>query len=88
MSSTRRHIEGVGEIAADVSLDYSSNPPIIKSISFAGDFFTGDRPVDTLSQLLRNKEFTPEAVAEALGDKDLSGIITGLTPQILMSLLF
>lgn len=88
MSSTRRHIDGVGEIAVDVNLDYSFNPPVIKSISFAGDFFTGTLPVESITEMLRNKEFTPQAVEEALGDKDLNGIITGLTPQILMSLLF
>lgn len=86
-STTGRHIEGVGEIAVDLTIDYSTDPAIIKSVTFTGDFFTGDTPVDTLAALLINREYTAEAVAEALRATDPGKIIIGLTPQQLLSLL-
>ncbi len=86
-STMSRHIAGVGEIAVDLTLDYSTDPPIIKDITFTGDFFTGDQPVESLSSLLKDKEYTPEAIAEALRTTDPAKIIIGLTTGQLISLL-
>ncbi len=82
--SRKMKIENAGEF--DIRIELQNN--IIKSINMLGDYFlVGDLDHGILSRL-RNIEYTPEAVSDALADVIIENHIMNLNKRQFIDLLF
>ena len=78
-----RRIDGVGEFQVDMAVKVGT----IRSVNIAGDFFpTGD--LDSLLRRLVGIEYTRASVCDALAGIDAESIISGLSRNDLIELLF
>ena len=82
--SINTRIEGVGEFQIQIAV--KSNR--IESIDMSGDFFLLSDIDDKLFRKLAGCEYTMEAVAEVLNDIRLDSIISGMTNEQFISLIF
>ncbi len=75
---------GTGEITATVDTARGK----ITSVNLTGDFFSAPGLDETLGNLLRGKEYSRQAVTDALADTDFSSLVTNLSTQQFIDLIF
>lgn len=80
--SRAQRIEGVGEVQADVKTDDTGR---IATVNFTGDFFFDE---ELLTDRLRGVNYNPEDVVKAIEGFSAGNVISGMTNEQLMELLF
>ncbi len=80
-----RNIPGVGNMQAGVELTADGR---IADLNISGDFFPRVDIDEAVIRPLRGVKYSREAVADVLSVHDPSAAIPGLTPELLLSLLF
>ena len=81
-SSRSQRFEGVGEVQADVKTDDAGR---ITDVDLTGDFFFDE---ELLTDRLRGVNYNPEDVVKAIEGFSAGNVISGMTNEQLMELLF
>lgn len=81
----KQRIEGVGEVYVDVATDETG---CIADVNLTGDFFSEESRDALLVERLRGVNYNPDAVVKAMEGFSAGNVISGMTNEQLIELLF